>query len=182
MSKSNGHESVYDASDWDILKYVHKMLADGNVLNTTGDKPVVSFKYPDELQVRLVQRAHRVQIRAMSQLKLTNLMFRKPYNSECIAKTKNRIKWNSISAFGVQLNMEHSLRAGFVPKIDCNNNERNRARARSECNWILIWANCQFDKVHSTWPQFCLEIQMQSSDYPRTTPPGAKLMHRPISN
>lgn len=61
MSKSNGHESVYDASDWDILKFVHKMLADGNVLNTTGDKPVVSFKYPDELQVRSVHRVHRVQ-------------------------------------------------------------------------------------------------------------------------
>lgn len=52
MSKTNGHESVYDANDWDILSYVHKMLIDGNVLNTSGDKPIVSFKYPDELQVR----------------------------------------------------------------------------------------------------------------------------------
>lgn len=48
MSKIDGHDA---ANDWDILKYVHKMLADGNVLNTTGDKPIVSFKHPDELQV-----------------------------------------------------------------------------------------------------------------------------------
>lgn len=55
MSKTNGHESVYSANDWDILKYVHEMLVDGNVLNTAGDKPIVSFKYPEELQVTVTE-------------------------------------------------------------------------------------------------------------------------------
>lgn len=52
MSESNDHHnSLFNADDWNILSYVHQMLIDGNVLNTRGDKPIVAFKYPDELQV-----------------------------------------------------------------------------------------------------------------------------------
>lgn len=82
----NGHESVYAASDWDILKYVHQMLADGNVLNTTGDKPIVSFKYPDELQVR-----HDIQIKSFRELSLTNLMFNALNGTN---QKSNRTKFN----------------------------------------------------------------------------------------
>lgn len=38
-------------ADWDFLKCVHSLLDEGNVLNTKGDKPVITFKYPDELKV-----------------------------------------------------------------------------------------------------------------------------------
>lgn len=51
MSELNCNKSVSITDDWDFLKCIHKMLSDGNVLNTTGDKPIVTFKYPEELQV-----------------------------------------------------------------------------------------------------------------------------------
>lgn len=38
--------------DWEFLKCVHSLLEAGNVLNTTGDKPIVSFKFPEELKVK----------------------------------------------------------------------------------------------------------------------------------
>lgn len=47
-------------SDWDFLKCVYSLLDDGNVLNTTSDKPVVSFKFPDELKVNSMDKICRV--------------------------------------------------------------------------------------------------------------------------
>lgn len=38
-------------SDWDFLKCVYSLLDEGNVLNTTSNKPVITFKFPDELKV-----------------------------------------------------------------------------------------------------------------------------------
>lgn len=37
--------------DWEFLKSVHSLLEEGNVLNTTEDKPIVTFKFPEELKV-----------------------------------------------------------------------------------------------------------------------------------
>lgn len=44
---SDDFESVYvtKISRWHILKYVHEILANGNVLNTTADKPFVVCTY-----------------------------------------------------------------------------------------------------------------------------------------
>lgn len=38
-------------ADWEFLKCVHSLLEEGNVLNTKSDKPVVIFKFPNELKV-----------------------------------------------------------------------------------------------------------------------------------
>lgn len=79
--------------------------------------------------------------------------------------TKNQIERNSISAFtkyGTLIANE------FWPKHQTLNPKSDSYRAttttiviiiiivRKWCkrNWILIWANCEFDKVHSTWHQF----------------------------
>lgn len=43
-------EEKYKA-DWEFLKSVYSLLDEGNVLSTTSDKPVISFKFPDELKV-----------------------------------------------------------------------------------------------------------------------------------
>lgn len=39
--------------EWEILKDVYSMLLNGNVLNTPEKEPIVRFKYPEELLVRL---------------------------------------------------------------------------------------------------------------------------------
>lgn len=39
------------SEDWDFLKCIHSLLDEGNVLNTASDKPVVTFQFPNELQV-----------------------------------------------------------------------------------------------------------------------------------
>lgn len=50
-TKMSGKNS---GDDWEFLKSVHSLLEAGNVLNTTGDKPIVSFKFPEELKVRFL--------------------------------------------------------------------------------------------------------------------------------
>lgn len=47
MSELN-HNKV---DEWSFLKQVYDLLLEENVLHTPAEKPVVDFKFPDELRV-----------------------------------------------------------------------------------------------------------------------------------
>lgn len=44
------------AEEWGFLKQVYDLLLEENVLQTSADKPIVDFKFPDELQVSIINR------------------------------------------------------------------------------------------------------------------------------
>lgn len=46
-------EQNNDLDEWTILRDTYKMLVDANVLNPKQSKPIVKFKFPDELMVIL---------------------------------------------------------------------------------------------------------------------------------
>lgn len=48
----NKKQNLIEPNEWEILKNVYEMLANGNVLNTQPtNEPIVRFQYPDKLQV-----------------------------------------------------------------------------------------------------------------------------------
>lgn len=39
------------AAEWDFLKEIYTLLANGGVLNTSQAEPISRFRHPDELKV-----------------------------------------------------------------------------------------------------------------------------------